>query len=438
MSDRFPAELLSAYVDGEVTDSERAAVEEWIARSADARRRLNDFRRLSAQIQELPPLRAPGEFAATVMHLAERRMLLPEAPAPPARWKQMARRALAPLATAAAAVLVVWLILPDRQSSRPRMTDARSPSAPSPSDEALAFTPGSSGADPASIERPPAGSPAREAQPPTPAGSGHAAPAPLAPEQVPPRAGKAADSSTALAEGAASAVWAEEIREVAEEAGSDRVAFLTVLVDSKDGLTLFQNTLEQQSVHAFAPEAGQTETIANDRGGRLFDDSQALLVVADIDKIVRAFDQFRAREKKEVAVRVEPPLEVAAFDEHTQERLRKLSSEPEGPADAASAPVQLPAAARAHRKEPGAAASARIVGDRPGRAGGASAPPVPRDATNLPGTAGAHRAKQRPVRVIIRVARPATEPAAGDEQNAPDSPDVSAPAKAGNGAPRGR
>src|SRR5260370_790143 len=79
MSEPISEELLSAYVDGELPPQVRAAVERWVENSPEARQKLEDFRRLSRLFGDLSRTEVPREFPIEVMHLAERRMLLPEA-----------------------------------------------------------------------------------------------------------------------------------------------------------------------------------------------------------------------------------------------------------------------------------------------------------------------------------------------------------------------
>lgn len=70
-------ELLSAFHDGEVTSGERAAVEQRLVTSADARRELSEIREISALLKELPRDRLPSEFPQQVLQAIEREMLIP-------------------------------------------------------------------------------------------------------------------------------------------------------------------------------------------------------------------------------------------------------------------------------------------------------------------------------------------------------------------------
>ena len=81
MNEQFSEEFLSAYVDGELSAQSRAAVERWLERSPEARQKLEDFRQLSRLFGDLSRTEVPDEFSTEVLHLAERRMLLPAADA---------------------------------------------------------------------------------------------------------------------------------------------------------------------------------------------------------------------------------------------------------------------------------------------------------------------------------------------------------------------
>ncbi len=84
MSHSSDNELISAYLDGELTGDEQKRIEQLLARSPEARQLADDFRALRATLQSLPP-HAPGrEFSARVVRLAERRSAA-RSPAPAAK-----------------------------------------------------------------------------------------------------------------------------------------------------------------------------------------------------------------------------------------------------------------------------------------------------------------------------------------------------------------
>ncbi len=74
----LPADdFLSAFHDGEVNSAERAAVDQRLATSAEARCELSEFRQVSALLKELPRERLPSEFPQQVLQAIEREMLIP-------------------------------------------------------------------------------------------------------------------------------------------------------------------------------------------------------------------------------------------------------------------------------------------------------------------------------------------------------------------------
>lgn len=74
----LPADdLLSAFHDGEVNSAERAAVEQRLAASAEARRELSEIRQVSSLLKALPRDRLPAEFPQQVLQAIEREMLIP-------------------------------------------------------------------------------------------------------------------------------------------------------------------------------------------------------------------------------------------------------------------------------------------------------------------------------------------------------------------------
>lgn len=64
---RHDEDLLSAYLDGECTDAERAWVEEQLATSAETRAVLDDVRAAREAVRALPPRDAPPEFWARML-----------------------------------------------------------------------------------------------------------------------------------------------------------------------------------------------------------------------------------------------------------------------------------------------------------------------------------------------------------------------------------
>jgi negative regulator of sigma E activity len=115
MTAKIPDDLLSAFLDREVTPDEEAAARKQLKSSPQARQEFQAYQRLGELLHELPRRTAPTEFAAAVMQQAERETLIPleAAGASPANSQSFrpSRRAwivsLVGLAATAATVLVV-------------------------------------------------------------------------------------------------------------------------------------------------------------------------------------------------------------------------------------------------------------------------------------------------------------------------------------------
>ncbi len=110
-------ELLSAYLDGELSAAEQAEVERLLAENAHARQLLDELRALSTSLQELPQYKLEEDFPERVLRAAERRILTDEHLARPAELKRrsVVRRFLTPRAVIwsglAVAVAVALMVL---------------------------------------------------------------------------------------------------------------------------------------------------------------------------------------------------------------------------------------------------------------------------------------------------------------------------------------
>ena len=71
MSLEFSDELLSAYLDGELSPAERARVESHLAADPDARQLVEELRALSADVRELPRYAAGEHFSQRVVQAAQ-------------------------------------------------------------------------------------------------------------------------------------------------------------------------------------------------------------------------------------------------------------------------------------------------------------------------------------------------------------------------------
>ncbi len=70
-------DLLSAYIDGEVSPVERERVERALARSETLRAELRALRQASRAVAELPRVALPADFSAGVLRAIEQRSLAP-------------------------------------------------------------------------------------------------------------------------------------------------------------------------------------------------------------------------------------------------------------------------------------------------------------------------------------------------------------------------
>jgi hypothetical protein len=75
MTSPFSDDLISAYLDGELTAQEQAYVEEQLRENADLRRMYNELRALRLTLQAMPVAEPPENLAERILRQAERRML---------------------------------------------------------------------------------------------------------------------------------------------------------------------------------------------------------------------------------------------------------------------------------------------------------------------------------------------------------------------------
>lgn len=145
MSDLQENELISAYLDGELSGEERARVEQLLATNADARQLVDELRALSTTLQSLPAQKVGESLSDRVMRIAERRTLAgsvvktdedtsadKEAHRPVrARtdWPRAFRRLAQPrtiLWPAAAVAVAVVIMLSNRRGAEPQLEEVAS------------------------------------------------------------------------------------------------------------------------------------------------------------------------------------------------------------------------------------------------------------------------------------------------------------------------
>jgi len=90
MKDLSENEWLSAYVDGELTDEERAELEQLIQDNPAARQLVDEFRALRERLRALPSFQVGEDLSRRVLRRAERQILSePATPARPPIWRRL-------------------------------------------------------------------------------------------------------------------------------------------------------------------------------------------------------------------------------------------------------------------------------------------------------------------------------------------------------------
>ncbi len=82
--DEFPDELISAYLDDELSPEEKTRVEEQLMDSAEHRHLFEELKSLRHSLRTLPKESLDGDFAARVLERAEKQLLCGEGAAPEA------------------------------------------------------------------------------------------------------------------------------------------------------------------------------------------------------------------------------------------------------------------------------------------------------------------------------------------------------------------
>ncbi len=121
MNEWINDELLSAYLDGEVTAEEQAKIEELLAAQPQVRQLLDELRALSVSLQSLPPARLEADLSERVIRAAQRQILTggdvaAESTGPAGSlWTRLRKRLTgrAMFWPAVAAALALWIVLTD-------------------------------------------------------------------------------------------------------------------------------------------------------------------------------------------------------------------------------------------------------------------------------------------------------------------------------------
>jgi negative regulator of sigma E activity len=134
-------ELLSAYLDGELTAEEQARAERLLASDEQARATFEELRAMRLSLQELPRKALPVDFAARVLRAAEQQVLSAvrqedadrsSGAAGHSTWQERIRRPLAYVALVLAASLMIMLFNPEAPREKPERAVAMAPQDPAP------------------------------------------------------------------------------------------------------------------------------------------------------------------------------------------------------------------------------------------------------------------------------------------------------------------
>jgi negative regulator of sigma E activity len=110
-------ELLSAYLDGELTADEQARAERLLADDAQARRTFEELRGLRSSLQDLPRKGLPDDFAERVLQAARQQATSTSSESVPPKpaWHERIRRPLAYVALVLAASVLIVFFNPEHQ-----------------------------------------------------------------------------------------------------------------------------------------------------------------------------------------------------------------------------------------------------------------------------------------------------------------------------------
>ncbi len=137
MKDLLEHELLSAYLDGELTAAEQGQVEQFLAENPAGRQTLDHLRSVSLAVQGLPELQLSEDLSDRVLRHAERAILAgpnepdPSEPASPVaawRWQELFRRVVTSRGIAwSGAALAIALLMMLSSTPQPHRDVAHAP-----------------------------------------------------------------------------------------------------------------------------------------------------------------------------------------------------------------------------------------------------------------------------------------------------------------------
>ncbi|MEX2172462.1 MAG: zf-HC2 domain-containing protein [Pirellulales bacterium] len=294
----FDRELLSAYVDGELTGAERAAVEAHLASDPAARRQVEEFRRLSGLIQNLPQPSLPADFSARVIARAEQaRPAAVVEPLRPSPTIGRTWRGWVWAGAALAAALLLAVMLPNREPELANRGIATS--SPAVKEQPEMRAPLGSASSP--LERSDSGSSAEQ----SPRSGGRAEESPLSQEQL-------SVPETLLTDG-------DPLSDRAFASGADESPLLIVRVSMSSAAlqgraldqVLAQNGIDVEETQELASPLDKAEAVEESAAGRsaavqAYVDAASAGVAGEAAEFEGAFAQPRE------VVLVDAPLEQIA------------------------------------------------------------------------------------------------------------------------------
>jgi hypothetical protein len=322
-------ELLSAYVDGEVSPQEAQQVERWLAYSPQGREKVAELRRLSGLLQELPRAELPEEFATEVLQQAERQMLLTafRNAAPQPLWKRVRYWAFTIGAPAAAACLLVVVLLNRPGPIAPQVGDgtplkrgpveSEAPEIASTFDAAPATSETTSVggvAEPKALAGARSGGPQSLPAPPT-------APAELATEREAetPMTADARAQAKASPPGSPGDSIETVVDQLKELNAAGRLPVVRIyVVDRRDGMEVLQVMLD---AHQITREQ-RAPSSEGDEGPSPVD-QRALFVVASASEMTSALESLRTTTNGVESWTIAEPVELARFDPASQQRMQE-------------------------------------------------------------------------------------------------------------------
>lgn len=331
MTHQIPEELISAYLDGELTSDEQLLVEEALRDDPQSQQLLEDLQSLHDRLQAIPRSEPSRDYTQQILRRAERAILtgttepgpslssdespaaptvtLPTSKGSPGNWKHVVWAS-----TALAATLLLALLFRPDQPIRHQLTDATQRQADqiAPADQPSATSAGVDEDDVSRMENQLSADVAGESEESTEGAAAGLAAAKFAPgESVQPKNRPGAPFGSA---GAAS----NDLGSAADASNPEEL-FLYVNLTQKDfdRQTVVRTLLDQQVSFGYDPASRDgLPAITAGRTNRALANELDEVAVADEEKLnnkaARKRDQINAKEKESASLAKEAPARAAA------------------------------------------------------------------------------------------------------------------------------